>query len=74
MIRVMLKEALLERSFKDGKSTTMKDVAYGTGIHPVTLSKIAKNNGYNASLETIDKLCDYFNCEVSDLLVYVKRD
>lgn len=71
MIRVRLKEILSEKEFQDGKSVTMKDVAKATGIHPVTLSKIGKNRGYNASLDIIDRLCDYFDCEISDLLVRV---
>lgn len=71
MIRVKLKEALVEKEFRDGIKLTMKDVAEATGVHTVTLSKIAKNRGYNPSLETIDKLCEFFDCDVSDLLVRV---
>ncbi|MBD2859656.1 helix-turn-helix transcriptional regulator [Spongiibacter sp. KMU-158] len=57
-----------------GTSVTMKDVAEATGIHPVTLSKIGKNRGYNPSLDIVDRLCEYFDCEVSDLLVRVRND
>jgi putative transcriptional regulator len=51
----------------------MKDVSEATGIHPVTLSKIAKNRGYNPTLELIDKLCEYFDCELTDLLLRVNN-
>jgi len=71
MIRVRLKELLAEKEFREGGSVTMKDVAEATGIHPVTLSKIGKNRGYNPSLDIVDRLCTYFDCEVSDLLVRV---
>ncbi len=71
MIRVRLKEMLSEKEFQDGRSVTMKDVSKATGIHPVTLSKIGKNRGYNPSLDIIDRLCDYFDCEINDLLVRV---
>ncbi len=71
MIRVKLKEVLTEKEFRDGIRISMKDVAEATGIHPVTLSKIAKNRGYNPSLELIDRLCSYFECDVQTLLVHV---
>jgi putative transcriptional regulator len=74
MIRVKLREALIEKEFKDGKSLSMKDVSLATGIHVVTLSKITKNRGYNPTLELIDKLCAYFDCELSDLLVRVRDE
>ena len=71
MIRVKLKEILAEKEFRDGHTITMKDVAEATGIHPVTLSKIAKNQGYNPSLELINRLCNYFHCDVQTILVHV---
>ena len=71
MIRVRLKEMLAEKEFREGCSVTMKDVAEATGIHPVTLSKIGKNRGYNPSLDIVDRLCEYFDCEVGVLLVRV---
>jgi putative transcriptional regulator len=71
MIRVKLKEALTEKEFRDGSGISMKDVAEATGRHPVTLSKIAKNRGYNPSLELIDRLCTYFECDVQTLLIHV---
>ena len=74
MIRVRLKEMLTEKAFQEGKSVTMKDVSKATGIHPVTLSKIGKNRGYNPSLDIIDRLCHYFDCDISDLLVRVTDD
>jgi DNA-binding Xre family transcriptional regulator len=49
------------------------NVFFGSGKHPVTLFKIAKNRGYNPTLELIDKLCEFFDCELTDLLVRVKN-
>ncbi|NKI16744.1 helix-turn-helix transcriptional regulator [Spongiibacter sp. KMU-166] len=74
MIRVRLKEVIAEREFKERRSVTMKEVSEATGIHPVTLSKIGKNRGYNPTLEIIDRLCEYFDCEISDLLVRTRQD
>jgi DNA-binding Xre family transcriptional regulator len=69
MIRVRLKEMLADKEFREGKSATMVDVSQATGIHRATLSKIGKNRGYNPTLDIIDRLCEYFDCEISDLLV-----
>ncbi|WP_428480336.1 helix-turn-helix domain-containing protein [Spongiibacter thalassae] len=65
---------IAEREFKERRSVTMKEVSEATGIHPVTLSKIGKNRGYNPTLEIIDRLCEYFDCEISDLLVRTRQD
>ncbi|CAA0094054.1 Uncharacterised protein [Zhongshania aliphaticivorans] len=69
MIRVRLKEMLADKEFREGKSATMVDVSEATGIHRATLSKIGKNRGYNPTLDIIDRLCDYFDCDITDLLV-----
>ncbi|HCL4290313.1 TPA: helix-turn-helix transcriptional regulator, partial [Pseudomonas aeruginosa] len=39
-----------------------------TGISRATLSRIANTPGYNTSTDHIDLLCDYLECELSDLL------
>jgi putative transcriptional regulator len=30
--------------------------------------------GYNASVDSIDRLCTYFQCKVEDLMVHVPDD
>lgn len=67
MIRYRLKELIAEKSFQEGRTVTMNEVAEKTGIHRTTLTKIANQFGYNTSTDVLDKLCDYFNCELSDL-------
>jgi putative transcriptional regulator len=41
------------------------------GIHRVTLSKLIKQEMNQYDVETLVKLCDYFNCEPGDLLKLV---
>ena len=53
------------------KSVTIKDVAEATGINRMTLSKIANHKGYSTVTDNLDKLCAYFECEISDLVEYV---
>jgi len=50
---------------------TMAEIAEATGIHRITLSKIANQPGYNTGTENLDKLCRYFACPIEDLAQYL---
>ncbi|MGK0371305.1 MAG: putative transcriptional regulator [Glaciecola sp.] len=71
MIRILLMQRLDDKSFKEQKRITLKEVQEKTKIGRATLTRIANEPGYSVSTNTIDKLCDYFDCDVSDLLVRV---
>ncbi|MCB1864078.1 MAG: helix-turn-helix domain-containing protein [Chromatiales bacterium] len=49
-------------------------VAEKTGIHRVTLSKIANQHDYNVGTEILDRLCRYFECELGDLAEFIRDD
>ena len=53
--------------------TTAEDIAKVTGLGTTTISKLRNSKSCNISLNTIDKLCDYFNCSVSDLMEHVSN-
>lgn len=72
MIRFRFKELLAEKEFQEGRSIPITKVARVTGINRGTLSKIANEKGYSTVTSNIDQLCEYFKCEVGDLMVYVK--
>ena len=71
MIRFRLKELLAEKEFSERKVISLTEVASVTGINRMTLSRIANHPGTNTGTENIDKLCKYFNCEVSNLMQYI---
>lgn len=71
MIRFKLKELLAKREFQDNRRITLNEVGAATGIHRVTLSKVANERGYNASIEIVDRLCAYFECQPGDLLEFI---
>ncbi len=50
--------------------TTAKEVSKKTGISENTLSLLRNNNTTRYDSKTLDMLCSYFNCKVSDLLEY----
>ncbi len=68
MIRVLLKQMLDDKSFKERRRITLNEVSDATGISRATLTRIANVPGYNTNTDTIDALCKYFECTPGDLL------
>lgn len=50
--------------------TTAKDIFQKTGISENTLSRLRNNETTRYDAKTLDALCKYFNCKISDLLEY----
>lgn len=71
MIRVLLKQLLDEKSFRERRRITLNEVSEQTGISRATLTRIANVAGYNTNTDTIDALCKYFGCTLSELLAYL---
>lgn len=71
MIRLRFKECLADFSFKAGRRVTLDEVAQTTGISAATLSKLSSPRPYNATMDTLDKLCEFFGCSLGDLAEYV---
>ena len=65
MIEFRLDDLLWERR------TTAETVRKATGLSVATLSNIRTGKNLNISLKTLDKLCEYFHCSVSDIMEYV---
>lgn len=72
MIRVLLKQMLDEKCFKERRRITLNEVSEETGISRATLTRIANVPGYNTNTDTIDALCRYFGCSLSELVTYVQ--
>lgn len=49
------------------------DVARATGLHRNTVTLLYKETAQQVDLNTIDLLCELFDCEVGDLLERVKQ-
>ena len=47
------------------------DVARETGLHRNTVNLLYKETAARVEMETIEKLCEFFQCEVGDLFEYV---
>ena len=71
-IRFRLAELIADKAFKERRAVSLSEIAEATGIHRATLSKIANQPGANIGTEILDKLCQYFGCQPSDLMTYVE--
>ena len=71
MIRFKLGEMMEKKQFADGRRVSISDVASATGLNRMTLSKILNQKGYGTGTDTIDRLCQFFGCQVEDLMEHL---
>ncbi|MBO6273262.1 helix-turn-helix transcriptional regulator [bacterium] len=53
------------------RRVTAKDIAEATGLGSSTISKLRNSKNVNINTNTLDKLCKYFNCKLTDIIDYV---
>ncbi len=66
MIKIKLHELIWQNNVKG------YEVAQATNLTPATISKIVRGENVDVKLSTINKLCNYFNCNLTDILEYSK--
>ena len=69
--RIRLVELLAEKSKRERRMLTIADVETATDIDRRRLYTFRDNNTPHIKPEEIIALCDYFPCEVSELIDYV---
>ena len=74
VIRYRLKELIADRSFRFGRIVTMEEVARETGLHRMTLSRMANIRGYVTRTDILDKLCEYFECKIEELAQHIPAE
>jgi len=52
------------------KKMKVIDVARETGLHRNTITLLYKETATRVDFETVNKLCELFECKVSDLFEY----
>ena len=70
MIVIHLGKLMRKKAYEENRNITINAVAIETEISFPTLHKILNKKKYSTSTAILDKLCKYFNCEISDLLEY----
>jgi len=74
MLRFKIKEMIAKKEFADGRRITIAEVAEAAGIHRMTLSKLINQKGYNTGTDNLDQLCEYFQCEIEELVEYIPNE
>ena len=69
-IRNRFRILLAQKETRDGRSYTYEDIQSATGISPTTLASYAKGRVTRFDSKTLKTLCDFFDCELSELLEY----
>jgi putative transcriptional regulator len=56
------------------KIRSISQLSKETGLSRPTLTRIYENETFRVEFETVEKLCDFFDCDVSDLMYLDKTD
>lgn len=67
----MLIEVKLENLLKEKRYTKLA-VAESTGLHINTISKICNNKTHGIKFEVLEKLCNFLDCKIEDIIEYKK--
>lgn len=51
--------------------TTSDAIVKATGLGSSTISKLRNSKSVNININTLNKLCKYFNCKIYDLIDYI---
>ena len=67
-IRFRLKVLIALHEERTGESLTYQRLSDGAKISTNTITRMANNNQKRVDLGVLEKLCNFFNCELSDLM------
>lgn len=54
------------------KEMTKKQLMKATGISKSTMDKMARNE--QVSLDILDRICNYFNCNIENIIEHLSED
>lgn len=71
MLRFKLKERIADKEFREKRRIPLLEVAEETGIGRITLSRML-NHGTSVRSDTLDRLCNYFQCRIEELVEHIR--
>ena len=74
VIRFKLKQQIADLEFREKRRVTIQEIAEATGVNRMTLSKMVTQHGAVIRTDVLDRLCEYFGCQVGDLAEYVDKE
>ncbi|MBM7072042.1 helix-turn-helix transcriptional regulator [Shewanella sp. 202IG2-18] len=74
MIIYKIKELIARKEIAEKRKIMLIDVAKEAGVNRSALSKMINPEfGYVTTTAVLEKLCVYFDCEISDLVLLHKK-
>lgn len=64
---------LAEKEKREGRRIRNKEIAQVVGVNEHTVARWLKNEVQKVEFPLLEAFCDYFECEVGDLL-YIERE
>ncbi|WP_374724222.1 helix-turn-helix domain-containing protein [Calidifontibacillus erzurumensis] len=68
MIKIQLQELL------DKKGISQRTLAKETNIRQETINRMCNNNSVYLRIDHLDKICDFLNCSLDEIIIYKKVD
>lgn len=65
-----LKILIAEKEIREGRNLPYRVISKETGLATSTLTDYAKQRVSRFDASTLDTLCQYFDCQPGDILVY----
>ena len=69
-IRNRFKVLLAQKELRDGREYTYEDISQVTGLSTTTITSYAKGRVSRFDTSTLVALCDWFECNLSELIEY----
>jgi len=69
-----VKELIAEKERRTGTRISYRDVAEATGLSKNTVGKWVRNDTRVYDRKVIADFLEYFNCSISDLLIYEQQN
>ena len=73
MIQGRLRELMAIKGRNERRRITYDAILADTGIAKSTLSRLSNDNESNVSLDVMNRLCQFFDCQPGNLFVYVRE-
>ena len=70
MITSRLRVLIAEKESREGRRWGYDDIATETGLSKNTIYKLSNNLTGRVDFRTLDTLCQFFKCQIGELLSY----
>jgi len=67
-VKSQLRRLLADKAHHEGRTISLREVVRSTKVPISTVMGMANNTIKRVPLEELNDLCDYFNCDVGDIL------